>query len=72
MVSGEVIYRRLTEERGLEEVRVPFASLEELFHLVVTARPPQLVDRIHISGEDEMSKHRLVSFVFRSIQTLSD
>lgn len=70
MVSGQIIYRSLTEERGLSETSATFQSLEELFDLVLTARPPLLVDRIAITGEDQNShKTRMISFVFRSIQS---
>lgn len=67
-VSGQLIFRSLTEERGFEEITRDFDTLEALFQLILKTEPPLLVDRLSIRGVDEQSQARIIHFVFRSAQ----
>lgn len=67
---GEVIFRRFSQEGGLQEHRQAFETLEDFFVLIVNAPEDDLADRLSIHGIDDAGQHRIIYLDFQSIRTL--
>lgn len=67
-MSGEIIYRAFSPERGIYEKVVPFASLQDLFTIVEEEQAPQLIDRIFVTGKDGEGRVQTIQLSLQNIK----
>jgi hypothetical protein len=67
VLQGQLVLQQWDGITGLSESTAEFSSLDELYSYCLSARDPQLVDRIVIRGHDEHGRLRVLTFVFQSI-----